>query len=561
MRLRILLAIIRGVLLGVILESFPFCVRAQVFWYPPFYCSSNDTSVTITSYVGPGGTVNIPSTIVGLPVTGIGNSAFYRSFHLSGVTIPDSVVSIGTNAFGYCTNLTSVAMGTNLTFIEDKAFYNCTKLPTVTIPIKVTTIGANAFGFCTNLVSVSISSSVTNIGTGAFANCPSLTGITVDPLNPVYSSVDGVLFNQIQTMLMQYPQGRTGQYTIPDGVRVISDYAFQYCGGLTGISIPSSVTNMGNSTFQYCANLISAVLGSNVTSIGISAFFSCPSLVNVTVPYGLTTIGDAAFEYCGSLTNFVMPNSVTNTGNWTFEYCTNLASAHLSTNITAIGDALFMNCQNLKGITIPNGVVTIGAFAFGNDIGITCAIIPNSVTSIGGWAFNACSLTTLSIGNSVTNIGQRAFLGCSTLTTSVTIPSSVTYIGDYGFAVCFRVPAFFFQGNPPTVGPDAFWDDFNTTGYYLPGTSGWTNTLDALSTVLWNPEIQTMDGSFGVRNNQFGFNIIGTTNIPIVVEARTTLANDSWTPLQSCIVTDGRIYFTDPQYPNFSSRIYRIRSP
>jgi hypothetical protein len=256
-----------------------------------------------------------------------------------------------------------------------------------------------------------------------------------------------------------------------------------------------------------------------------------------------------------------MPNSVTNAGNGTFAYCTNLASAHLSTNITEIGVSLFYNCPNLRGIAIPSGIVTIDPFAFCNDSGISSAIIPDSVTSIGGWAFGGCSLTELSIGNSVTNIGERAFLGSSTLTTSVTIPSSVTYIGDYAFAVCWRVPSFFFQGDAPTVGPEAFWDSFNATGYYLPGTTGWTNKLDALPTVLWNPQPQTADGSFGVQNNKFGFNVTGTTNIPIVVEACTNLANARWTPLQSCLVTNGSIYFNDPQYSKFPNRIYRIRSP
>src|SRR5678816_1881859 len=110
-----ILAIIRRVFKGLFLVSLPFSVQAQVFYYPPFYCSSNDTSVTITSYVGSGGAVNIPSTIIGLPVTAIGNNAFYRNSHLSGITITNSVISIGTNAFGYCTNLTSVTMGTNVT--------------------------------------------------------------------------------------------------------------------------------------------------------------------------------------------------------------------------------------------------------------------------------------------------------------------------------------------------------------------------------------------------------------------------------------------------------------
>ncbi len=558
------MAIIRRVLVGLLLVSVQCCVRAQLFSYPPFYCISNATSVTIAHYVGPGVAVNIPSTIIGLPVTGIGNSAFSPLLNapsISSVTIPDSVISIGTNAFRLCTNLTSVIMGTNVTIIEDGAFYNCTKLPIVTIPINVSSIGANAFGFCAKLVNVSISSSVTNIGNGAFTNCPSLVGITVDPLNPVYSSVDGVLFNQIQTTLLQCPQGKVGTFTVPNGITVISDQAFQYCGNLTGIIIPNSVTNMGNSTFQYCTNLTSAVLGSNVVSIGTSAFLSCPSLVNVTIPNGLTTIGDTAFEYCGSLTNFVMPNTVTNTGNSTFAYCTSLVRATISTNVTTISDNLFWNCQNLQSVAIPAGVTTIGNGAFGNDLSITSVIIPNSVTSIGVYAFNACSLTTLSIGNAVTNIGAWAFAGCITLATNVTIPSSVITIGQSGFGNDWRVPAFFFQGNAPTVGPDSFWNTHSATGYYLPNTSGWTNMLDALPTVLWNPQPQTTDGRFGVQNNQFGFNITGTTNIPIVVEACTNLANAVWTPLQSCLVTNGSIYFSDPKFPNFPSRIYRIRSP
>jgi hypothetical protein len=213
-------------------------------------------------------------------------------------------------------------------------------------------------------------------------------------------------------------------------------------------------------------------------------------------------------------------------------------------------------------VPIPAGVITIGNGAFGNDLSISSVIIPNSVTSIGAYAFNACSLTTLSIGNSVTNIGAWAFSGCITLATSVTIPSSVITIGQSGFSNDWRVPAYFFQGNAPILGgPDAFWNNHSATAYYLPGTSGWTNTLDALSTVLWNPQQQTRDGSFGFLGNRFGFNISGTTNIPIVVEATTNLNSGKWTQLQSCTVTNGSIYFSDTKGTNFPKQFYRIRSP
>jgi hypothetical protein len=79
--------------------------------------------------------------------------------------------------------------------------------------------------------------------------------------------------------------------------------------------------------------------------------------------------------------------------------------------------------------------------------------------------------------------------------------------------------------------------------------------------MLWNPQVQTTDASFGVRTNRFGFSITGTTNIPIVVEASTNLASAGWTALQTCTLINGSIYFSDPQWTNYPARFYRLRSP
>jgi hypothetical protein len=102
--------------------------------------------------------------------------------------------------------------------------------------------------------------------------------------------------------------------------------------------------------------------------------------------------------------------------------------------------------------------------------------------------------------------------------------------------------------------------DGSTTVYYLPDTTGWTSTFGGRPALLWNPQAQTNDGSFGVRQDQFGFNIIGTTGIPFVVEASTDLAAQSWLPLQSFTLTNGLIYFRDAQWTNYPARLYRIRS-
>jgi len=101
------------------------------------------------------------------------------------------------------------------------------------------------------------------------------------------------------------------------------------------------------------------------------------------------------------------------------------------------------------------------------------------------------------------------------------------------------------------------------TAYYLPGTTGWASfsATTGLLAVAWNPLIQSGDTSFGISNNQFGFNITGTTNIPIMVEACTNLANAAWTPLQSLMLSNGLFYFSEPVQTNDAGRYYRIGFP
>jgi hypothetical protein len=103
--------------------------------------------------------------------------------------------------------------------------------------------------------------------------------------------------------------------------------------------------------------------------------------------------------------------------------------------------------------------------------------------------------------------------------------------------------------------------DHNATVYYLAGTTDWYTPFGGVPAVLWNPQAQTGDGSFGVLTNQFGFNITGTTNIPIVLEGCEDLASPVWVPLLNCTLTNGSIYFSDPQWANYPARFYRFRSP
>ncbi len=143
----------------------------------------------------------------------------------------------------------------------------------------------------------------------------------------------------------------------------------------------------------------------------------------------------------------------------------------------------------------------------------------------------------------------------------MTIPSSVVSFGTSAFNFCVNLTGVFFNGKPPSNNGFLFSGNTKATVYYLPGDTGWGPTYGGRPTKLWNPHAQTSDANFGVRTNQFGFNIFGTANIPIVVEASTNLANSNWFPLQNCTLTNGLIYFSDPQWTNYPGRFYRLRSP
>ncbi|MGO8835923.1 MAG: leucine-rich repeat domain-containing protein [Limisphaerales bacterium] len=571
--------LIQFCLLGALLLALPAVVQAQFT-----YTTNADDTLTITGYTGSNGVVTIPGTIADLPVTSIGDWAFYAT-SVTNVLIPDNVTNIGDGAFFDCQSLTNVTIGNSVVSIGDWTFAFCPSLMSVCCRGDAPSLGGGNV-FYGNLATVYYLSGATN-WEPTFDGHPAVLWNPPVPFTYTTNS-DGI------TLTITGYTGSGGAVTIPDSinflpVEIIGDDAFENCFSLTGITIPDTVTSILNNAFTSCIFLTSAVIPSSVTNIEYDAFENCINLSNVAIPNSVTSMGTAVFWGCYSLSSISIPNGIYNFGDYAFYECGSLTNVAISINATNIGDSAFYGCERLVGITIPDGLASIGNNAFGDCISLTSITIPSSVTSLGGGVFNGCThLASVTIPDSITSLGDAVFVGCSSLTnvtipssvtsigdymfrgcsslTSIIIPSSISNVGDYVFWQCNNLTGCYFLGNAPglnSISGVSFYENTNVTVYYLPGTTGWDEfaLLTGVPTALWSPAMQTSDGSFGVRNNQFGFNINWASDQTVVVEACTNLANPGWVPVGTNTLTDGSSYFSDPQWTNYPGRFYRLRSP
>ena len=260
----------------------------------------------VVGYTGEGGDVVIPSKdSEGNPVVGI-DDAFEFNSTITGVTIPNTMTSIGFRDFYYCSSLTKVVIPSSVTSIEESAFSMCKNLTNVTIPDSVTTIGEGAFYGCNRLRTINLPSHLTRIEGSVFGGC-----------------------------------------------------------AISSISIPSSVTYVGWGAFYGCSNLTSIVLPSELTYLGGNAFNGCSSLKSVNIPYGVTRIYDSTFEWCESLQNIIIPDSVTIIDEHAFSKCYSMTSIIIPYSIKSIGIGAFWNSYDLV-VTVPSNGIDIGIDAFRN---------------------------------------------------------------------------------------------------------------------------------------------------------------------------------------------------
>lgn len=358
------------------------------------------------------GNLVIPSSHEGIPVTAIGNFEF--------------------NTSGY-----SVDEGDRM----NNEFKN--RITSITIPDSIKTIGSNAFNGFNSITEITIPNGVTRIGEGAFSGCSSLESITI----PFVGAKAGVTSSDTY----QYPFGyifgtssytggvATKQYYFGSSTSDTSDSTYYIPSSLKSVTVTGG--NILRGAFQNCTELTSVTIPDSLTSMGSHAFYNCAGLTSITIPNGLTSIDYGTFYNCTELTSIIIPDSVTRIDTAAFNNCTELVNITIPDSVASMGYGAFYNtawynnqpdgliyagnvAYGYKGtmpanttITIKDGTLGIADYAFAEYSDLTSITIPDSVTNIGEYVFGECTgLTSVTIGRGVASIGEGAFYGCTWLT-------------------------------------------------------------------------------------------------------------------------------------------------
>lgn len=428
------------------------------------------------------GCTGLTSVVIPTSIQTIGSNAFGNCNNLIKSAYPNHITSVP------FTKGIAISYPSSGAMIDNGCIYGSNKnvlyfIPLdikgeFTIPNSVSTVGNDAFSGCTGLTKLTIPASVTSVGTDAFSGCQfEALAISCREIKDWFSND-----SKLKTV------------TLGNSVVTIGAKAFAGCQNLTSVNFPSSVTSIGESAFSGCKGLTSISLPNSVTSVGNNSFLNCSGIRDITISGSSVSIASNAFSGCSvetlsisckeikdwfsnnsKLKTVILGNSVVTLADGAFSGCSSLSSCTLPNSVTSIGNNAFSGCTSLSSCTIPNSVTSIGEKAF-SDCSLTSVTIPNSVTTMGNNAFQNCSrMERLTIGNSLKSIPRYAFAGCRNLKT-VTIPSSIKEIGANAFSDCIALTTITSEAfTPPTIQSNTF-TDYSATLYVPSGCRDYYRT-------------------------------------------------------------------------------------
>lgn len=424
---------------------------------------------------------NITSITFPNSITSVGRAAFYCCSLLDSVVLPEKVTVIGDMLFANCTSLRRVVIPEGLTLIDNSAFNSCHSLDSLIIPNSVTRIEDWAFAGCKGLTYVEMSRGLTYVGRGAFGDCGALKTVIIPDLSS-WSMINFGDYNSnplTTTKTLKINNEEIRDLVIPDDVTYIGDYAFRGCTSITSVTMGEHVTKIGTSAFYGCKNCASITIGENVTSIGSWAFYGCSAMTSLTslprkVPSTTSNSFDSAIKdqtilYVPSAAleaysskapwsdfydivalnipkhqlayyvddalyksftleegEYITPEPAPEKEGYTFSGWSEIPERMPKHDVTVTGSFTLTSEQlALDGIQYTLWVKEKTAEIVGFDVtdGFTGQVsIPSTVTK-DGTSFD------------VTRIGDSAFSKCENLT-SVTIPESISFIGESAFSGC-----------------------------------------------------------------------------------------------------------------------------
>lgn len=377
----------------------------------------------------------------------VGDFAFYGCEALSDWSMFDSLVSIGTGAFGD-TGFTKVVLPETLRELSEMAFEDCEKLVSFTFPKCLNEIPEYFFSNATApLTYLVIPNNYTSIGANAFSGCTGLESITFP--------------SQLKSIGISafYQSGLKGTLNIPASVTEIKSFAFKECNEIENIVI-NGCPNIANNVFEEMENLKTVTINGTgplelktllfgncsaltsfsapnvtITNIGAQAFYNCGALetIEISGTNDYISIGDSAFRECKSLkTADKITNKAKIINPYAFFGCSELEKAPFSENILIIGSHAFMNCSKLEGVDLSKAKNltdgNLGEQAFEGCESLNSASFPNHnrFTVIPFHIFDGCKkLTSIQIPDYIKTIKECAFNNCESL-------KSVTFINSSG---------------------------------------------------------------------------------------------------------------------------------